>query len=70
MSDVETITFLWGLLDDIDSQGDACKGDDKAYRSRVERLQKLRWETGIVTDGYGLSMPSGTKLPPRETFRL
>lgn len=43
--------FLWGLLDDIDTAGDRAKGDDKAYRQIVERLQRRRFEVGS-TDGF------------------
>lgn len=45
---------LWQLLDDIDTATDMVKYDDKAYRARVERIQKKRWDTGVVTDGYGI----------------
>ncbi|MHC4781169.1 MAG: hypothetical protein ACYTFG_21555, partial [Planctomycetota bacterium] len=35
---------LWKLLDDIDTVGDMCKGDDLCYRGSVERLQAARWD--------------------------
>ena len=49
-----TATALWGCLDDIDTYSDMAKGDDKLYRSLVERRQNDRWKTGITTDGYSL----------------
>ena len=53
----EMIKFLWMLLDDIDSAGDMFKADDKAYRKYVVRKQRQRFETGITTDGYTLTIP-------------
>ena len=50
------IKYLWMLLDNIDTAGDMAKSDDKLYRHIVERTQKKRWETGIVTDGYILDL--------------
>lgn len=46
------VDALWSLLDDIDSSGDVAKDDDATYRRRVERIQKKRWDTGVVTDGH------------------
>lgn len=46
------VDALWQLLDDIDTTTDMVKSNDAAYRTRVERLQKKRWDTGVVTDGY------------------
>jgi hypothetical protein len=69
-TDREIISFLFDLIDDIDTQSDVCKGDHKAYRKRVEKLQLLRYETGITSDGYKLFMPNGEALPNREVFRL
>jgi hypothetical protein len=66
----QIIQFLFELLDDIDSQSDACKENDKAYRRRVEQLQKERFRCGITTDGYDLYLPCGKKLPKRVEFRL
>ncbi len=57
MNERSMIEFLFGLLDDIDTTGDIAKGNDVAYRERVERIQKRRWETGITTDGYTLTIP-------------
>lgn len=70
MNDREIISFLWDLLDDIDSEDDVCKSNGKAYRKRVGQLQRLRWETGITTNGYVAITPDGEKLPERKTFRL
>lgn len=57
MTHTEMIEFLWDIIDDIDTTGDMAKSNDQAYRERVERLQKKRWETGITTDGYTLTIP-------------
>lgn len=46
------VNVLWDLLDDIDTASDIVKGNDQAYRNLVERIQKKRWDTGVVTDGY------------------
>ena len=43
--------FLWDRLDDIDTMDDMAKGNDQAYRARVQRLQRRRFEVGI-TDGH------------------
>jgi hypothetical protein len=43
--------FLFSLLDDIDTASDMAKGNDKAYRSMVERIQRRRFEVAS-TDGY------------------
>ena len=48
-----TVQFLWGLLDDIDTVSDVAKGDDKSYRTAVERIQRCRFEVGS-TDGYSV----------------
>lgn len=53
---INTIEFLWVIIDDIDTYSDMAKGDDKLYRSLVQRRQKHRWETGITTDGYKLDI--------------
>jgi hypothetical protein len=47
----EVSQFLWLLLDDIDTASDIAKGNDKAYRELVERIQRRRFEVGS-TDGY------------------
>lgn len=46
------VDALWGILDDIDTTSDMVKTDDQAFRKRVEELQRRRWDTGVVTDGY------------------
>ena len=52
------IETLWDIIDDIDTVSDMVKSNDAAYRKHVERLQDRRWETGITTDGYTLSIPN------------
>ena len=54
---IQIIEKLWQIIDDIDTASDMAKGNDKWYRERVEALQKLRWDTGITTDGYELTIP-------------
>lgn len=53
---IKTIEKLWGIIDDIDSYGDMAKGDDKLFRTLVEKRQAQRWETGITTNGYVLDL--------------
>jgi hypothetical protein len=35
---------LWAVLDDIDTYSDVAKGDDKTYRSLVEKAQRRRFD--------------------------
>ena len=51
----EIAQFLFGLLDDIDTASDRAKGDDKAYREIVERIQRRRFEVA-TTDGYTVTL--------------
>jgi hypothetical protein len=51
------IEQLWSIIDDIDTYSDMVKQDDKAFRHMVEQRQKDRWNTGITTDGYTLTIP-------------
>jgi len=57
---LNVIEYLWQIIDDIDTASDMAKSNDKTYRKIVERKQKLRWKTGINTDGYTLDL-SGIK---------
>ena len=50
------IKYLFRLLDDIDTADDIAKDNDVAYRAMVRKIQELRWETGITTDGYTLDL--------------
>ena len=44
-SDIEQKAVrLWALLDDIDTASDEAKADNAAYRERVERLQRKRFD--------------------------
>jgi len=61
MTKDEMIEFLWQIIDDIDTASDWAKSNDVAYRKAVEKIQKRRWETGITTDGYTLTIPEETK---------
>ena len=51
---LEAMETLWDILDDIDTASDMAKENDAWYRTRVEALQKKRWDTTITTDGYKL----------------
>ena len=44
---------LWQMLDDIDTYSDMAKGDEKLYRSLVERKQRERFRV-FRSDGYSL----------------
>lgn len=57
----QAATFLWDLLDNIDTAGDMAKGDDKLYRAIVERHQRRRFEVGS-TDGYSLELKTDAML--------
>ena len=57
----QAATFLWGLLDDIDTAGDMAKADDKLYRAIVERHQRMRFNVGS-TDGYSLELKTDAML--------
>ena len=50
----ESVSYLWHLLDQIDTGNDMAKDNDKAYRAWAEKMQAKRWKLGIVTDGYDL----------------
>ncbi len=63
MSKTEIIVFLWNLLDDIDTLDDACKSDDHAFRNMTRNAQRRRFETGIKTDGYSLTLGSEVLEP-------
>ena len=49
-----TIEKLWQIIDDIDTISDMVKGNNTAYRDLVEKVQRRRWETNILCDGYNL----------------
>lgn len=44
-------TFLFDILDDIDTMDDIAKGDDAYYRNNVRKLHKRRFDVA-ETDGY------------------
>lgn len=47
-------TFLWSLLDDIDTLDDSCRGDDATFRAAARALQQRRFEVA-TSDGYTLT---------------
>lgn len=57
MTKEQIIEHLWMIIDVIDTASDMAKSDDKLYRSIVERVLILRFETGITTDGYTIFIP-------------
>jgi len=57
MTHIEIIKFLWQIIDDIDTMDDMAKFDDKFYREKVRKLVQKRWDSGIKTDGYSLTIP-------------
>lgn len=64
MSDIhETAAqHLFALLDDIDTVSDVVKGDDKAYRAMVEKIQRRRFEVAS-TDGYTVTFKTRSATP-------
>jgi hypothetical protein len=55
MTMLDTATFLFALLDDIDAAGDRAQGDDKTYREIVEQLQRRRFEVASI-DGCKVAL--------------
>lgn len=55
MASEQSAQFLWKLLDDIDTASDIAKGDNEAYRSMVEKIQRRRFEVG-TTDGQTVTI--------------
>ncbi len=52
--------FLFQLLDDIDTTDDMAKKNDKAYRKRVQHLQKRRFKVAN-SDGYSVTFFNAAK---------
>lgn len=50
----EDRSFLWQLLDDIDTIDDAAKDNDKRFRDMVRAVQQRRFEISR-SDGYTVS---------------
>jgi len=61
MTNIEMITKLWRIIDDIDSYGDVAKDDDKLFRGLTQRKQAERWDLPITSDGYTLTINTGTE---------
>ena len=57
----EIAIALWSIINDIDTYSDMAKGDDKLYRSLVEKKQKERFKY-LWSDGYDLFLPDGDKI--------
>lgn len=54
----ESATFLWKLLDDIDTLDDSCRNNHMRFRERVRAAQQQR--TRVATsDGYVLTWTHG-----------
>lgn len=60
-------SFLFALLDDIDTAGDIAKADDKLYRSIVEKTHRRRFEVAS-TDGYSVTFSGST--PAITTYEM
>lgn len=72
------VGFLYDILDDIDTEDDVCKSNDKKYRERVQK-HHLKRTVRIQSDGYNLFvntepqagfnnwMPSGGHLVKAQT---
>jgi len=62
MIEKQIAEYLWNLLDDIDTLDDIVKTDGLAFRDMVRDIQKKRWETGIICDGFTLDW-TNSKVP-------
>jgi hypothetical protein len=47
----DVASYLWKLLDDIDTASDIANGDPDVYRHLVQNIQRKRFEVGD-TDGH------------------
>lgn len=54
----EQIKFLWGLLDDISTAGDAFKPEHTAYYNYVNRKCDERSAVANSFDGYSITIKS------------
>lgn len=51
------VIFLYDLLDDISTAGDAAKSNDQAYRKMVEKIQAKKNDCGVQSlNGYTLDI--------------
>lgn len=50
----QKVIELWGIIDNIDTLSDMCKGDTESYYKQVHEQQLKRWHIGIKSDGYSL----------------
>ena len=50
------VADLWGLLDNIDTLDDICKGDDASFREKARLMQQRRHKV-LTSDGYILMTP-------------
>ena len=57
-------TFLWDLLDSIDTVDDMAKGDDVLYRGIVQKLMERRTEVAKSITGYELTWDENWTAPP------
>ncbi len=56
------VGFLYDRLDDIDTEDDICKSNDKRYRDRVRDHQQKRL-VRIRSDGYNLFVTPVAEVP-------
>lgn len=59
----ERASFLWKLLDDIDTLDDECRNNHMRFRARVRAAQQRRKEVA-TSDGYVLTWKNDTKETP------
>lgn len=73
MGNKDDRTFLWGLLDDIDTANDMAKDSDAVFRVLVNRLHPRRFERA-TSDGYNLTWLSApaeaTERPAQDADRI
>lgn len=53
---------LWRLLDDIDTLGDACRGDGQVFMAAALKVCAKRSEVAVSYDGYTI-VPADTPPP-------
>lgn len=61
----EVATWLYSILDDIDTVGDVVKGNNSEYRNLVEKLHGLKRVVGKSDDGQTILF-----YPPSQEYGL
>lgn len=60
-------TFLYSLLDDIDTASDIAKSNDELYRKLVEKIQSMKKHAVAECDGYNLVLKTDAVFERPET---